>query len=134
LWAGLLTPQPENRDPDAQERLSCSPYLNSEILAMTNLKIIVTLGSMPTKAMGLSGSIVGLAGTPRKLVVLAKNVIVVPVFHPAAVLRRPTYLSTWESHWHQVKNLANPREESHAARTGAVLLERGLEGKNWRGI
>lgn len=125
---------PENRDPSAAEQKTCRVYLDSEIAAMPNLRYVIALGSIPMKAMGVQGSVTEFAGVPRKAgfdYPSGANTVI-PVFHPAAVLRRQTYLSTWESHWHSIKAIVHPPKESFAEKVKAVIYPNGLEGKDWR--
>lgn len=119
---------PENRDPTAKEVEACSIYLKSEMDSMPNLKYVVTLGALPMKAMGVHGSIFDLAGVPRQ----AGNLVVIPVFHPLFVIKKQTYLSTWEAHWHQIRATIRPNEQSFASKVGAKIYPNGLENKDWR--
>lgn len=123
---------PENRDPTASEQRACATYLESEIKCMPRLRYVVALGSLPMKALGVVGSVTDLAGVPRKTTLWDRELVVIPVFHPAAVLRRQTYLSTWESHWHQIRNIIRPSDVSFAEKVGARIYLDGLEGKDWR--
>jgi uracil-DNA glycosylase family 4 len=123
---------PENRDPTAAEMRACRIYFEDEVRNMPRLKYAVALGSLPMKALGVPGSVTDFAGVPRRGQVADREIIVIPVLHPAAVLRRQTYLSTWESHWHQVRNIVRPPKESFAERLGAQVYEHGLEGRDWR--
>lgn len=123
---------PGNREPNAAEVKACSIYLERVVKAMPNLKYIVALGSLPMKACGVDGSVMKLAGVPRPVFKWGRNLTVVPVLHPAAILRRPSSISTWESHWHQIRNLVNPPSESFASKVGARIYPKGLEGKDWR--
>lgn len=126
---------PETRDPNTREIQACSQYLSYEIGCMTNLRVVVCLGSIPMKSVGLQGAATELAGVPCKSTMPAyknSSLIFVPIMHPAGVIRRQTYLSTWESHWHQIRNLVNPPTESFADRVGATLFPDGLQGRYWR--
>lgn len=80
---------PENRDPLPQEIEACKPYLEQQI-ALIDPLVIVTLGRFsmahffPTTA-----RITRIHGQPLRL----NRCIVLPLYHPAAVLRNPG--------WHQ---------------------------------
>lgn len=125
---------PENRDPSAEELRNCNVYLESELQAMVNLRYVVVLGSLPMKSLGVTGSVYDLAGVPRKTVLAGRELTVIPAFHPAFVLRRQTYLSTWEAHWHTIRRIVNPSKESFAEQVGAIIYPNGLEGKDWRSL
>jgi len=125
---------PGNRAPTANEVRTCSVYLERVVHAMTNLKFIVALGSLPMKACGVEGSVMKLAGVPRPVLKWGKELTVIPILHPAAILRRPASISTWESHWHQIRELVHPRETSFADTVGAKMFPGGLEGKDWRAL
>lgn len=136
---------PENRDPTAAEMKACARYLGSELAAMPNLKYVVALGTIPMKALFVVGSVTDLAGVPRKTQFAAEyrdevgtymlremDLTVIPIMHPAGVLRRQTYISTWQSHWDQIRNIVRPPEKGFVDRINSTLLPEGLQGRDWR--
>lgn len=118
----------ENRDPQADEVRACAQYLEAEIRAMPSLKYVVALGSLPMHALGVKGSVIELAGVPRKVTLYGRDLLVVPVAHPAAIIRMPKNISTWESHWHQIRELVHPRAVSFSDTVNATILPDGLQG------
>lgn len=116
----------ENRDPQSDEVKACAQYLQAEIAAMPNLKFVVALGSLPMHALGVRGSVIDLAGVPRRVTLYGRDLLVVPVAHPAAIVRAPKNISTWESHWHQIRELVHPRAVSFSDTVGATILPEGI--------
>ncbi len=92
---------PENRDPLASEIQACVPYLNQQI-RIIKPKIIVTLGRHSTSYIlskwGLeTGGITKLHGREYEVELLGFRVLVIPMYHPAAVLYNPKYRTGLES-------------------------------------
>jgi uracil-DNA glycosylase len=88
---------PNNRNPNVLEIKSHTPFLVRQI-KIINPKIICTLGNFATKFV-LSGfnvkemkkieGIASIHGTLHKLKIADKEVIVIPLYHPAAMLYNP---------------------------------------------
>lgn len=101
-------PKKDNRDPKVLEIQACLPYLREEILAMPSLQVIVALGNIPLRALGLKGRAVGtVAGVPIQATVFGRELTVVGMLHPAAVLRRQSSRPQWEAHWHTVRRVVD---------------------------
>lgn len=86
---------PENRDPSASEVETCAPYLDRQI-RIIKPKIIVTLGRHSTSYVlskcGLEANgISKLHGKKYNVELLGLRVLVIPMYHPAAVLYNPKY-------------------------------------------
>lgn len=86
---------PENRAPLASEIKTCVPYLDQQI-RIIQPKIIVTLGRHSTSYIlsrcGLeAGGITKLHGRKCEVELLGFRVLVIPMYHPAAVLYNPKY-------------------------------------------
>ncbi len=78
---------PDNRDPEPEEIAAFKPYLD-KIIEIINPKIIVTLGRF-SMAKFIPGVIIShIHGKPHKVYLNEKKIIVVPMYHPAAGLRR----------------------------------------------
>lgn len=105
---------PGNRDPIKEEIEQCLPYLWDNLRMMRNLKVIVPLGAIPMRVLGVKGSVKDLNGvvvpgeTLKALSTTGISGVVVPLMHPAGVLREQSYLATWMAGWHGVKNLLAP--------------------------
>lgn len=116
---------PDDREPHADEVRSCRVYLDRVVARMPNLKYVVALGTVAMRACGVQGSVIDLAGIPQRARAWDRDLVVVPLLHPAAILRRPVLASTWDSHWHQIRELVRPSETSFADKARAVLHVQG---------
>ncbi|MGD2034039.1 MAG: uracil-DNA glycosylase [Bacteroidales bacterium] len=86
---------PGNRVPDEQEAGACMPFLLQQI-ELVNPVILVLLGATPLKfILGHEKKITWLHGVWMTW----RNRLVMPVFHPAALLRNPSLKrTTWEDY------------------------------------
>ncbi len=88
---------PKNRDPSTDEIMAHTPFL-IEQLRIINPKVIITLGNYSTKFilarcsskdMKSVKGISALHGIPQKVSYEGQDWVVVPFYHPAAMLYRP---------------------------------------------
>ena len=80
---------PNNRDPSPEEAAACLPFLRRHI-ELVNPAIMVLLGAVSTRhVMGKSEGIMRLRGTWLEYYVNGHMVPVIPILHPAYLLRRP---------------------------------------------
>ncbi|MCH7883893.1 MAG: uracil-DNA glycosylase [Planctomycetes bacterium] len=93
---------PNNRDPSADEILSCSPYL-MEQLAIIGPEVLVTLGAPASKTLlNTTASIGKLRGRfhdcyPSGIAGQGPSIPLMPTYHPAYLLRSPgEKRKTWE--------------------------------------
>jgi uracil-DNA glycosylase family 4 len=77
---------PGNRDPMPNEISACAPYLEHQI-QLIKPKVIVTLGRFSMYRFFPGASISKIHGQPKRV----GNVLVVPMFHPAAALHQPKW-------------------------------------------
>jgi uracil-DNA glycosylase family 4 len=77
---------PGNRDPMPNELSACEPYLEQQI-QLIKPKVIVTLGRFSMYRYFPGASITKIHGQPKRV----GNVLVVPMFHPAAALHQPKW-------------------------------------------
>jgi uracil-DNA glycosylase family 4 len=77
---------PGNRDPLPEELTACAPYLDRQI-ELIQPKVIVTLGRFSMARFFPGASISKIHGQPKRV----GNVLVVPMFHPAAALHQPKW-------------------------------------------
>ena len=85
----LLCRPPGNRDPLPDEIAECEPHL-LERIRLIQPKVICTLGNFATKL--LSGQPTGITrccGRPQYREIAGLEVVLYPLFHPAAALRTP---------------------------------------------
>lgn len=80
----LKSRPPENRDPKPFEIEACLPWLDEQ-LRLIAPKVILTVGNFPTRTLlGVKAGVTSLRGTSHTR---PDGILVVPTFHPAAVLR-----------------------------------------------
>ena len=77
---------PGNRDPLPDELSACEPYLERQI-QLIKPKVIVTLGRFSMYRYFPGASISKIHGQPKRV----GNLLVVPMFHPAAALHQPKW-------------------------------------------
>lgn len=122
---------PNNRDPEEEEILACSPYLDRQIdLIMP--KIIVTLGRHSTKYIlnkigGNFSSITKVRGKAYSWKYKDKDIIVFPTYHPAAALYNPNLRRTLEEDFKKI------REMMTTTKPNKYTIEYFLGGKDRSG-
>lgn len=77
---------PGNRDPLPNELSACAPYLDRQI-ELIKPRVIVTLGRFSMVRYFPGASITKIHGQPKRV----GNMLVVPLFHPAAALHQPKW-------------------------------------------
>jgi DNA polymerase len=91
---------PENRDPQPTEITACSTWLEKQIAAISP-KIIVTLGKWSLNRYLPDKKISEVHGLPTRV----QNVVVIPMYHPAAALRRGLVAKELEEDFEKNKTL-----------------------------
>ncbi len=87
---------PGNRDPMPDEKQACEPFLFRQI-ELIRPKVIATLGNHATKQ--LTGKEIGITrvhGQPQQLRLGSQEVLLYPLYHPAAALYTPAMLKVLE--------------------------------------
>ena len=82
---------PGNRDPAPEELKACKPYLDQQI-QIINPSVIVTLGRFSMARFIPQAKISEIHGQPIRV----KGMLVMPFYHPAAALHRPSLRSVVE--------------------------------------
>ena len=96
---------PGNRDPKPEEISACLPYLREQI-KIINPKIICTLGKFSTQV--LLNTIQGITRLRGKVYQFNDTTIIIPTFHPAALIYRAPWKATFQEDLKLVKrNLDN---------------------------
>jgi uracil-DNA glycosylase family 4 len=96
---------PGNRDPVPDEKESCEPYLFRQV-ELIRPKVIATLGNHATKQ--LSGKETGITrvhGQEQRLKVGSLEVLLYPLYHPAAALYTPAMLTVLEQDFARLPEL-----------------------------
>ncbi len=102
---------PGNRNPDAEEIATCSPFLFKQ-LEFLKPKLIVTMGNIATKT--LLPDAAGIMKMRAKASVF-QNIPIIPTFHPSYLLRNPSALSLAWDDMRQIRQvLFSPRQETDA--------------------
>jgi DNA polymerase len=96
---------PGNRDPQPEELMACNPYLEKQ-LQIINPKVVVTLGRFSMARFIPQAKISEIHGQPVKV----KGMLVVPFFHPAAALHRPSLRPVVEEDFAKLPDLIRNAE------------------------
>ena len=111
---------PGNRDPQPEELEACAPYLERQ-LQLINPKVIVTLGRFSMAKFMPNAKISEIHGQP----ILVKGMLVVPFYHPAAALHRPSLRSVVQEDFATLPELIK-----NADRAPAHVPEQPQEDEN----
>lgn len=103
---------PENRDPTPEEIEFFKPFLDEQI-KIIDPEIIVTLGRFSMyKFLGEGVSISKIHGMARKITWNGKEILVFPMYHPAAALRQGSVMAQFEQDFRKLKNLVDKDDTS----------------------
>ncbi|MEM0353424.1 MAG: type-4 uracil-DNA glycosylase [Archaeoglobaceae archaeon] len=107
---------PNNRDPLPEEVNACGSYLLRQ-LEVVKPNVIVCLGRHSAKfifeTFGLNfSSITKLQGKVFEVSAWGKNVKIVPLYHPAAILYKPQLRNEYEKGFRQLASLFKRRQKS----------------------
>jgi uracil-DNA glycosylase family 4 len=91
---------PGNRDPMPNELSACEPYLERQI-QLIKPRVIVTLGRFSMYRYFPGASITKIHGQPKRV----GNVLVIPMFHPAAALHQPKWRPLVEEDFRKLPGL-----------------------------
>lgn len=97
---------PANRDPEPDEIEACRPYLDKQI-ELIRPRLIVTLGRFSMARYFPGASISRIHGQPKRV----GSVIYYPVFHPAAALHQPKWLTALEEDMAKIPDLLAKLDE-----------------------
>ena len=106
---------PGNRDPQPDEIESCEPHLFRQI-ELIEPAVIATLGNFATKL--LSGRPLGITrvhGQEQRLTIAGRNVLLYPLYHPAAALYTPAMMKVLESDFARLPELLGGPEPAPLA-------------------
>jgi uracil-DNA glycosylase family 4 len=123
----LMCRPPGNRDPQPGEIQNCSGYLLRKI-ELVRPRVICTLGNFATKLLRDDPTgITRLHGRPEERRIGALDVILYPLFHPAAALYTPTMLETLREDFARIPALLVPPEAPEPeAEEAADVVQLGL--------
>jgi uracil-DNA glycosylase len=102
---------PGNRDPAPDEIESCEPHLFRQI-ALIEPRVVATLGNFATKL--LSGKQTGITrvhGIEQETTVGGRQVLLYPLYHPAAALYTPRMLEVLQQDFSRLPELLGRTDE-----------------------
>jgi uracil-DNA glycosylase family 4 len=107
---------PGNRDPQPDEIEACEAHLFRQ-LELIRPKVVATLGNFATKLLsGKSYGITRVHGRPQETTLRGREVILYPLYHPAAALDTPAMLRTLEDDFARLPGLLAAEEPAPAAK------------------
>jgi DNA polymerase len=122
----LMCRPPGNRDPQPAEIQSCSGYLLRKI-ELVRPRVICTLGNFATKLLRDDPTgITRLHGRPEERQIGDLDVVLYPLFHPAAALYTPAMLETLRADFAGIPPLLAPPEVAEPEGDPESELQLGL--------
>lgn len=113
---------PGNRDPMQDEIEACETFLFRQV-ELIRPRLIATLGNFATKLLsGRPDGITRVHGRPQPARIGQCEVVLYPIFHPAAALYTPAMLKTLESDFERIPALIDDASEVGPADPGAQGL------------
>jgi DNA polymerase len=91
---------PQNRDPLPQEMEACRPYLDRQI-QLIKPKVIITISRFAMMRWFPDKKISEIHGKPKRF----GDLVVVPMYHPAAALHQPSLKATLEADFKRVPQI-----------------------------
>ncbi len=109
---------PGNRDPMPGEIEACRGFLERQI-ELVNPRIIVTLGRFSMQRWFPGEKITRIQGKARNI---GRGRCAIPLFHPAAVLRNPNFMPSYQEVFRRLPNLISRAQQANErARMGEAL-------------
>jgi uracil-DNA glycosylase len=101
---------PGNRDPQPEEIDACKGHLSRQI-ELIEPRVVCTLGNFATKLLsGRPDGITRVHGVPQEHELGGREVLLYPIFHPAAALYTPAMLEQLRADFARIPELLGPRE------------------------
>jgi DNA polymerase len=101
---------PENRDPEPSEILAYGKYLD-KIIEIVNPEVVVTLGRFSMAKFLPNVFISQVHGKKYNVTWKQRNIVVVPMYHPAAALRNSNVLELTKNDFFQLKEILKHLKE-----------------------
>src|SRR5438874_3100958 len=122
---------PGNRDPVPDEKEACEPYLFRQV-ELIRPKVIATLGNHATKQLsGKETGITRIHGQEQQIRVGSFDVLLYPLYHPAAALYTPAMLTVLEQDFARLPELLGrtvaAAEPAAVAQLAAVAAEPAVQ-------
>ena len=101
---------PNNRDPSPEEIVACTPYLKQQLLIIEP-KIIITLGRFAMNYFIPNTYISKIHGQIKKINWEGLSLTLMPVFHPAAALRRGEFMQSLKGDFLKIPEIIDQLEQ-----------------------
>jgi uracil-DNA glycosylase len=102
---------PGNRDPMPEEIAACEPHLFRQI-ELIQPTLVATLGNFATKLLsGKPAGITRVHGHEQEVTLGARQVLLYPIYHPAAALYTPSMLKVLEEDFARIPDLMERQTE-----------------------
>jgi DNA polymerase len=95
---------PGNRTPRVREIRAHAPWLEEQ-LRLIEPELIITLGGVALTYFIPDARITEIRGTPKTMEKSGRTLLILPLFHPAAALRRPELVQVMEEDFAKVQGL-----------------------------
>lgn len=106
---------PGNRDPLPEEIAACEPHLFHQI-ELIEPTLVATLGNFATKLLsGRPAGITRVHGQEQEVTLGTRNVLLYPIYHPAAALYTPSMLKVLEEDFARIPALLERTLDAPAA-------------------
>ena len=98
-------PPPGNRDPHPEEIAACEPHLFHQV-ELVRPAVVATLGNFATKLLsGKPHGITRIHGQEHEVMLGTRQVLLYPLYHPAAALYTPSMLTVLEQDFARIPEL-----------------------------
>ncbi|KKQ26255.1 MAG: Phage SPO1 DNA polymerase-related protein [Candidatus Woesebacteria bacterium GW2011_GWA1_37_8] len=101
---------PENRDPEQSELDAYKPYLD-EMIKIVDPRVIITLGRFSMGKFMPGVMISSVHGKPRKVNFGGAEILVIPMYHPAAALRNGNVKAQMLTDFKNIPDIIKQSEE-----------------------
>ena len=115
---------PNNRDPLPGEINACTPYLKQQLLIIKP-KIIITLGRFALNYFIPQASISRIHGQPQKISWQGLDLVVLPLYHPAAALRKGQIMRELKEDFKKIPTLLKEIEKNSQPTPSLPISKQG---------
>jgi uracil-DNA glycosylase family 4 len=118
---------PGNRDPMPDEIESCEPHLFRQV-ELIQPKLVATLGNFATKL--LSGKQLGITrvhGQEQEVTLGGRQVLLYPLYHPAAALYTPKMLAVLQEDFRRIPELIGRVAEPEPPEQAPLIAEPAVQ-------
>jgi uracil-DNA glycosylase len=113
----------ENRPPTLEEIKYCNPNMLNDIRSMPNLKLIVLAGAVPVQSLIGKKQITKVSGKLFEW----SGVHVMPLLHPAYILRNQSELHVFQDHIGRIPSMLNGRQVDASDYGTYIILKEDID-------